>query len=101
VLKLEITGTDAFGKESYAVELSHDFKTVLFSNGSNRFLYTAKGEGENLKFTARRIPHLSKDFKILHYCEDLNNEGFFAVCVKDFDKKIRMMHTHRAKFKVS
>lgn len=101
MLKLEITGTDVFGEESFQIELSHNFKTVLFTNGSQRYLYTATVEGDKVKFVARRVPHLSKGFKILHFCEDLNNEGFFAVCVKDFDKKIRLMHTHRKKFKVA
>lgn len=103
VLSLEISGTDIFGKESYQVELSHNFKTVLFSNGQNRFLYEAVEDDnrENKKFIARRINHMSKGFHILHYCEDLENEGFYAICLKDFDKKIRMMHTHRGSFKLS
>ena len=84
----------------YHVELSHNFKTVLFSNGYERFLYRSEGYGEKANFVARRVRHLSKNFKILHYEEDLNQEGFFAICAKDFDKKIRLTHTHRKNLKL-
>ena len=46
---------------------------------------------------ARRIQHLSKKFQILYYEEDLNFNGFYAVCAKDFDDKVRLMHSHDEK----
>ena len=35
------------------------------------------------------------------YVEDLNSEGFFAVTAKTFDKKIRLLHTNRANFRIA
>jgi hypothetical protein len=54
-----------------------------------------------VRYLARRIKHLSKKFEILHYEEDLNEEGFYAICAKDYDDKIRLLHTHRKNFKIA
>jgi hypothetical protein len=40
VLCLEYNAVDNEGNEDYNVEITHNFKTVLLSDGHNRFLYS-------------------------------------------------------------
>ena len=101
VLKLEYNSVDVNGKDRYHVELSHNFKTVLFADGKNRFLYRRKNKDGDTSFVGRRIPHLSKKFDVLTYEEDLNDEGYYVISAKDYDEKIRLYHSHRKNFKIS
>lgn len=100
VLVLKADAVDKDGNPNYKVCLSHNHRHILFENGEDRYLYTAVGKGKAKRFLGRRINHLSAKGSgcILHYSEDLICFGFYAICAREKDKKVRLLHSNRANF---